>query len=142
VSRNPKPIKPGESFGGASRVLGDEPPVPPYPLRRGGVAIPDRSREPDIGAACHDTRKVSPPVAATEELRSGVELGSPRGTDVVQKTAQDYGDSVREPAACVPGPSVPDSTGDRHHPAGRRAAHREGQRRPAAACGHEVTRPR
>jgi hypothetical protein len=34
--------------------------------------------------------------ALSDELRSGVELDPPRGTNVVQKTTLEYGDSVRE----------------------------------------------
>ena len=45
-----------------------EAPVEPYPLRRGGSAAPDRTQPPDIGGACHDTRKVSPAPAFTDEL--------------------------------------------------------------------------
>jgi hypothetical protein len=71
--------------------------VAPYPLRHGGVATPDRSRTPDIGAACHDTRKVSPAPAFTDELRSGVERGTARGNnEAVPKTTEDYGNTVTE----------------------------------------------
>jgi hypothetical protein len=74
-----------------------EAPVEPYPLRRGGNAAPDRSQPPDIGAACHDTRKVSPAPGFTDELRSGVELGTTRGNnEAVPKTAQEFGDARRE----------------------------------------------
>lgn len=73
-----------------------ETPVEPYPLRRGGKATPDRSQPPDIGAACHDTRKVSPAPASTDELRDGIEGIGTFGNNQVQKTAQEYGDSVRE----------------------------------------------
>ena len=74
-----------------------ETPVAPYPLRRGGRAVPDRSQPPDSGAACHDTRKVAPAPTFTDELRSGVELGTTRGNnEVVPKTAQEAGDARRE----------------------------------------------
>jgi hypothetical protein len=85
------------SVGAAQDLTAEvETPVEPYPLRRGGVAVPDRSRAPDIGAACHDTRKVSPALAFTDELRSGVEAIGTRGNREVQKTAQEYGDAVTE----------------------------------------------
>jgi hypothetical protein len=76
-------------------VVGDEPPVGLYPPRRGGRAVPDRSREPRIGPACYDTDTVAPPSAFSEELRSGVEIGT-RGNTELQKTAQEFGDSLRE----------------------------------------------
>jgi hypothetical protein len=69
------------------------PSVEVYPLRSGGRAVPDRTREPDIGAACHETRKVVPAPSFTDENRSGVELGTPSENP---KTAQEYGDIVRE----------------------------------------------
>ena len=96
MSRSAKPLRPGQSYGGPNRVLGDEPPAEVYELRRGGRAVPDRTREPDIGAACHDTRKVAPAPSHTEELRSGVETGTTRGNNTVAKTAQEYGNSVTE----------------------------------------------
>jgi hypothetical protein len=74
-----------------------ETPTEPYPLKQGGVATPDRSREPDIGGACHDTRYTSPPVTHTEELRSGVEFGSTRGNnEQTQKTFAENVDGLRE----------------------------------------------
>jgi hypothetical protein len=93
MTRNAKPIRPNQAYGGPGRVLGDEAPTEVYPLRHGGRAVPDRTREPDIGAACHETRKVSPPVSNTEELRSGVPTGSPVENT---KTRQDYGNRVTE----------------------------------------------
>jgi hypothetical protein len=85
VTREPHPNSPGRDPL-ASRNLGDPPLAEVYPLRRGGRAVPDRSRAPEIGAACHDTRKVSAPFTETEELRSGVEFGSTRGNTERQKT--------------------------------------------------------
>jgi hypothetical protein len=96
VSRTPRPHRPGAGDLPSNRVLGDEPPVGLYPLQRGGRAVPDRSREPRIGPACYDTDTTAPAPSFSDELRSGVELGSPHGTNVVQKTSQEYGDSVRE----------------------------------------------
>jgi hypothetical protein len=74
-----------------------EVPVEPYPLRRGGNAVPDRTREPDIGAACHDTRKVAPAAAFTDENRSGIEFGTTRGNyEPVPRTTMEFGDARRE----------------------------------------------
>jgi hypothetical protein len=106
ASRTPHPNPPGRDPV-ASRNLGDPPATEPYPLKRGGRAVPDRSRPPDIGAACHDTRKVSPPVAETEDLRSGVEFGSTRGNTKVQKTAQEHGDAMRESRGVITRPVRP-----------------------------------
>ena len=75
-TRTPKPHKVGNRNQPPDTALGDPPPTAPYPIRRGGHATPDRSRMPDIGAACHDTRKVMPAPAFTDELREGVELGT------------------------------------------------------------------
>jgi hypothetical protein len=86
------------SVGAAQDVTAAvETPVEPYPLRRGGRAAPDPSRAPDIGGACHDTRKVSPAPAFTDELRDGIELGTTTGNNVaVPKTSQEYGHAVTE----------------------------------------------
>lgn len=104
MARTPKPIGPAQGFAGPGADLGDPPPAEVYEIRRGGRAIPDRSRTPDIGPACHDdTRFVvegdvkSPQPRFTDELREGVELGSSRGNnEAVPRTSQEYGDSVRE----------------------------------------------
>ena len=77
-------------------MIGDPPAIEVYPLRRGGRAVPDRSRSPAIGAACADTDRVPPAPAFTDENRNGVEMGTSRGNNEVQKTAMEYGDSVRE----------------------------------------------
>jgi hypothetical protein len=95
VSRTPNPRQPGNA-NHPNLVIGDEPPVGLYPLRRGGRAVPDRSREPVIGPACDDTDTTAPSPVFSDELRSGVELGTPRGNDAVQKTTQEYGDLLRE----------------------------------------------
>jgi hypothetical protein len=79
-----------------SRNLGDPPLAEVYELKRGGRAVPDRSREPVIGPDCVDTDKTVPGVATTEELRSGVEFGSTPGNTEAQGTAQEHGDAVRE----------------------------------------------
>jgi hypothetical protein len=84
-----------------------ETPTESYPLRRGGRAVPDRTRPPDIGAACHDTRKVVRAPSFTDENRSGVEMGTTRGNNEVQKTAVEYGDSVREARGVRTGPVRP-----------------------------------
>jgi len=103
MAREPRPIRPNQGYAGTGRVVGDPSPTEVYPLKRGGRAVPDRSREPVIGPACGDTRAVvegdvlSPEPRFTEELRSGVELGSSRGNSVaVPKTTQDYSDAVTE----------------------------------------------
>ncbi|MGH9288590.1 MAG: hypothetical protein ACRD0V_09945 [Acidimicrobiales bacterium] len=70
-----------------------ERPVSAYPLRRGGRAVPDRSRAPDIGAACHDTRKDAPAPSFTEENSSGVDVGTPTENT---KSRQEHGDAVAE----------------------------------------------
>jgi hypothetical protein len=69
-----------------------ETPVEPYPLRRGGRAVPDRTRPPDIGAACHDTRKVSPAAYVDPEWNAGPEVG-PREN---LKSRQEHGHDVTE----------------------------------------------
>ena len=73
-----------------------ETPVAPYPLRQGGQAVPDRSQPPDIGAACHDTRKVSPAPAFTAELSEGVKVGAVGNNVAVPKTSQDHGHAVTQ----------------------------------------------
>jgi hypothetical protein len=106
MARQPHPNPPGRDPP-ASRNLGDPPPAEVYPLKRGGRAVPVRTRPPDIGASCHDTRKVSPPFTETEELRSGVEFGSTRGNTGGHKTAQEHGDAVRESRGVVTRPVRP-----------------------------------
>jgi hypothetical protein len=99
MAREPMPIRPAGGFAGDGTVLGDPPPAEVYPLKRGGRAVPDRSREPVIGPACGNTRAVvegdvsSPAPRFTEELRSGVDVGSPRED---AKTRQEHSDAVTE----------------------------------------------
>jgi hypothetical protein len=107
MSRTPRPHRPGAGDSLSNRVIGDEPPVPPYPLRRGGVATPDRSQPSPIGPACYDTDTTAPAPAFTDELRSSVELGTTRGNNEVQKTSQEHADSVRESRGVVTRPVRP-----------------------------------
>jgi hypothetical protein len=93
MSRTPRSRRPGAGDQPASHVIGDPPPVAPYPLKRGGRAVPDRTRAPEIGPACHDSRKVTPAPAFTEELRRGVNVGSP--TENV-KARQEHGNDLAE----------------------------------------------
>jgi len=85
------------SVGAAQDLTAEvEAPVEPYPLRRGGNAVPDRSQPPDVGAACHDTRRVSPAPAFTDELRDGPEVGTFGNNVAVPKVSQEYGNAVTE----------------------------------------------
>jgi hypothetical protein len=56
-------------------------------VRRSDTAppVPGRTRTPDIGAACHETRKVAGKPATTEENRRGVDIGTPRGSSLIAK---------------------------------------------------------
>lgn len=103
MSRTPKPLGPNAGFAGDGDVLGDPSPVKPYPIERGGRAVPDRTREPVIGSACGDTRHVVEGDTTgtaphfTDELRQGVDLRSTRGNnEPVPKTTQEYGHAVTE----------------------------------------------
>jgi hypothetical protein len=113
MAREPKPIGPARGFAGPGADLGDPPPVEPYPIKRGGRAVPDRTRTPDIGPACGDTRHVvegdvaSPAPRLTDELRSGIDMGTTRGNNEVPKTTQEHGDSVREARGVRTRPSRP-----------------------------------
>jgi hypothetical protein len=69
-----------------------EAPVEPYPLKRGGRAVPDRSRAPVIGPACVDTDRVSPPAHTDPDWNAGPEVGPVENL----KTRQEHGDAVRE----------------------------------------------
>jgi hypothetical protein len=69
-----------------------ETPVERYPLRRGGKAVPDRSREPVIGVACHDTDFVGPAPRVDPNTNAGPEIGPTENA----KTRQEHGDAVRE----------------------------------------------
>ncbi len=100
MSRDAKPIKPGESYLEVDGVvLGDGPPAETYPLKQGGrPAVPDRSEFRGAGAACPEARQTSPPLAFTEELRSGAPTGSSRGNDTpaATKTFAENIDAKRE----------------------------------------------
>jgi hypothetical protein len=99
MAREPMPIRPAGGFAGPGADLGDPPPAEVYPLKRGGRAVPDRTREPVIGSACGDTRFVvegdvrSPEPRFTDELRSGVEMGTPRENT---KSRQEHGNAVTQ----------------------------------------------
>jgi hypothetical protein len=84
MSRTPKPEttnnrqspKATAAAAGAAAMIAEvESPVSPYPARRGGRAIPDRSRAPDIGAACHDTRKDAGRPLVRPEHNAGPSIG-------------------------------------------------------------------
>jgi hypothetical protein len=101
MARKPLPLGPAQAFA-ESGELREPPPVKPYPIKRGSrPAVPDRSREPVIGP-CAETRQLvegetlDPTPRFTPELRGGVEFGSSRGNDQVQKTTQEFGDDRRE----------------------------------------------
>jgi hypothetical protein len=76
MSRTPKPVRRqiaaepagpgarGDALDADDMIAAIEAPVSTYPLRVGGRAVPDRSREPRIGAACADTDVVAPPTGA------------------------------------------------------------------------------
>jgi hypothetical protein len=101
--RKPLPLGPTQGFAGDGEVLGDPPPAKRYALKRASrAAVPDRSREPIIGP-CAETCSVvegdslSATPRFTEELRSGVEIGSTSGNnEALPKTSQEYGDAVTE----------------------------------------------
>jgi hypothetical protein len=92
MARTPRPVQPNRGYAGAGRVLGDPPPVAAYPLRGGGRAVPDRTRPPDIGAACHDTRKTMPAASVDPDTNAGPSIGPVENA----KTRQEHGDMVRE----------------------------------------------
>jgi hypothetical protein len=92
MARTPRPIQPNRGYAGTGRVLGDPPPVEAYPVKRGGRAVPDRSRAPDIGAACHDTDFVGPAPRVDPNTNAGPEIGPTENA----KTRQEHGDAVRE----------------------------------------------
>jgi hypothetical protein len=78
MARNPKPQDQDyrrASAGAAALAAEVERPVAPYPRRSGGRAIPNRSRAPDIGAACHDTRKVAGRPLVRPEHNAGPSIG-------------------------------------------------------------------
>jgi hypothetical protein len=92
MSRTPKNLRPGEGHGGRGRVVGDPPPVEVYPIERGGRAVPDRSREPRIGAACYDTDTVAPAARVDPSTNAGPEIGPVENA----KTRQEFGEARRE----------------------------------------------
>jgi hypothetical protein len=97
MARTPRPHRPAVGDQPSSHVIGDPSPSEVYPLKTGGRAVPDRSREPGIGAASHDTRKTAPAPAFTDELRSGVELGTTVGdAEPVPKATMEFGDARRQ----------------------------------------------
>jgi hypothetical protein len=89
MSRNPKLVR--KQTGGAGDHTGPgaraaavtaaamaaaiEAPVEAYPLRSGGRAAPDRSRAPDIGAACHETRTTTSVAPAPPSKNAGPFIG-------------------------------------------------------------------
>lgn len=93
MSRTPSPRRlPG------THVVGDPQPSEVYPLKRGGRAVPDRSRTPEIGPACKTTgaqTRSDKRFSSSEENRGGVAVGT-YGNNEVQKTAQEFGDARRE----------------------------------------------
>jgi hypothetical protein len=96
MARNPRPHRPGAGDQLASRILGDPPPAQRYGPPAAGRVVPDRSRPPVIGPACPEalgSRSGAPRV--DPETNAGPELGT-RGNNGAPKTAQEYGDSVRE----------------------------------------------
>jgi hypothetical protein len=97
MPRNPRSHRPGTGDQPPNHMVGDPPAAGEYPLRRGGRAVPDRSREPVIGPSCVDTDYVGPPVVVNPETNASSDFGSTRGNnEPVPKTTQDYGDMVRE----------------------------------------------
>jgi hypothetical protein len=69
-----------------------ETPVEPYPLKQGGRAVPDRSREPLIGPACHDTDYVGPAPLVDPTTNAGPEVGPVENL----KSRQEHGHAVTE----------------------------------------------
>ena len=94
----------GISPAGDGDVLGDPPPVAPHPLKRGGRAVVDRSREPEIVPRLprhplgSRRRFARPDATLHDELHQGVEIGTTRGNNEPEAicTRQEFGDSVRQ----------------------------------------------
>lgn len=104
MARTPTPHRPGSAGQPRDQVVGDEAPGELYPLRSGGSAVPDRSREPVIGLACASTGAQSRSgkrVVVNPETEAGPEVGT-RGNLEVQKTAQKFGHARREARGSVP----------------------------------------
>jgi hypothetical protein len=105
MAREPKRIGPAEGYLGEGGYANDGPPSDTPPLYRAGRAVPPRSQPGPIGPAAGGTRAYlvegeNPPGSLaprfTNELRSGVEMDSSRGTGETQKTAMEFGDRRRE----------------------------------------------
>jgi hypothetical protein len=98
MSRTPKPVRRqiaaepagpgarGDALDADDMIAAIEAPVSTYPLRVGGRAVPDRSREPRIGAACADTDVVAPPTRVSPTTNAGPSVGAV-GCDVPAKQA-------------------------------------------------------
>ena len=69
-----------------------ETPVDVYPLKQCGRAAPDRSRQPVIGPACHDTDYVEPAALVDPNTNAGPEIGPVENL----KTRQEHGHAVTE----------------------------------------------
>jgi hypothetical protein len=109
AKREPRRIEPGKGYrgeGGHYAGFTDGPPQENRGLFQGGRAVPSRSEQGRIGPAGGDTRpwlveSEAPPTREgaaphiNDELRSGPGVGT-RGNSERPKTAQEYGDSVRE----------------------------------------------
>ena len=83
MSRSPKPVRHTSTEAAAAAMAADlEAPSARY-VRRSDTAppVPGRTRTPDIGAACHETRKVADKPVNTDSLRKGVDIGTPTGAD-------------------------------------------------------------
>jgi hypothetical protein len=97
--RTPRPHRPAAGDQPASHIIGDPPPGEVYPLQRGGrAAVPDRSREPRIGAACYDTDTVAPAASVNPDTNAGPSVGPTENAG----TGQEHGDAVREAAVSHP----------------------------------------
>jgi hypothetical protein len=107
VSRQPKRLRPAQGYHGEGAELSDGPTRDNPLLYRAGIAVPDRAQEPPIGPAGGNVRAwlvegEAPPTREgqhprfTDELRSGVEVGTRGNTESTQKTCQEFGDARRE----------------------------------------------
>jgi hypothetical protein len=95
MTRPAQPHRPGHANQPPNRVIGDPPPAEVYEIRRGGRAVPDRTREPRIGPACYDTDTAAPAPRVDPATNAGPEIGT-RGNSAVQKTSSEYIDAARE----------------------------------------------
>lgn len=105
AARMPNQILPGEGYAGEGGYGDDGPLHDTPPLYRAGRATPDRSQEPRIGPAAGSVRANlvadeawDPAPRFTDELRSGVEMGTCRGNNDPEGagTRQEFGDARRE----------------------------------------------